>query len=521
VRRVVAVSALSLAVAVGVVQPVRAAHRSSAVQPTAGASLVLSHGQGPGLAAQSVPGAPPPVNLDDYRLCARPSTYAKTGPPTPISAYLAGFSDTRKLGGAVPVGYPALAFAQSEGKAEGLHAAVPDYRGDMFFCSLIMLQLDRGGQYELPPLTATLLGFGFEPVTATAILYQIGQTPGRPPSPLTTVVYEDDGPSSAPIQAGPFTAVAVARLGLRVTGVKVDGVPLDVGASCRSSGPLFTPGNTVAPGELVLTGGTVPGDPVPSFGGAVAGGAVSGEADIPPLTGCVTPSGENLDPLLTASLSGPGNYVYQEVGPLCFPTLAEQCTSAKLPASIPLWTVTHGGRYTASSPLTFTALNDIPAGLTVTCARSQIAGVFQDVTGPPRGGLATVSWLPMARCGGSDGSTWSITQQGTSFLGPHSYSAGVTTGNVDDMVLDLAGTGPGTGTSPPAACHALIEGFEGTTYSNSGSVLSLSGGETLLITQSTCKDLPAAFTSKTVIIGTASVTATYPLAPGGYRVTSP
>jgi hypothetical protein len=522
VRRIVAVSALGLAVAVGVVQPVRAAHQSTAAQPTTGASLVLSHGQGPGLAAQSVPGAPPPVNLADYRFCASNEAYkAKGEPPTPVypvSVYLAGFSDTRKLGGAVPVGYPALAFAHSEGKAEGLQTNTPTHRGHEFLCSRITLQLDQGGQYQLPPVTATLLGFGFEPVTATAILYQIAPAGQRPP-PLTTVVYSDEGPSAVSNGEAPLTAVAVARLGLRVTGVKVDGVPLDVGPSCRSSGPLFTPGNPVAPGELMLTGGDYPADPVPSFGGALIGGALTGEADIPPLTGCVTPSGENLDPLLTASLSGPGNYVRQVVGAVCFPTLRSQCNSADLPSSIPLWTVTHGGPYTAAGPLTFN-VNTPTASLIITCARSQIAGVFPDVTGPSRGGLATVRWVRLADCTSpTDGSTWSITQQGTSFLGPHTFAAGVTSGNVDDMVFGL--TGQGTGARGPGPCHALLEGYASTTYTNAGSVLSLTGSTAaVLVIHSTCPDLPQLF-SGPGNSGAASVTATYGLAPGGNRVTSP
>jgi hypothetical protein len=523
VRRVVMVSALALALAVGVVQPVRAAHQSTAAEPAAGASLVLSHGQGPGLPAQSVPGAPPPVNLGDYRFCARPSTYKVSGPPTPISAYLAGFSDTRKLGGAVPVGYPTPAFAQSEGKAEGLQTNTPTYRGHLFLCSLITLQLDQGGQFQLPPLTATLLGFGFEPVTATAILYQIAP-PGQRPPPLKTVVYSDEGPAAVEAGNAPITAVATARLGLRVTSVQVDGVPLDVGPSCHTTAPLFTPGNPVAPGELMLTGGDYPGDPVPSFGGALAGGTFTGEADIPPLTGCVTPSGENLDPLLTASLSGPGNYVRQVIGAVCFPTFHDQCTSADLPSTVPLWTVTHGGPYTSSAPssgpLTFIVNTPaITGGLTITCTRSQIAGAFADVTGPSRGGLATVNWVGTAGCSApANGSTWSIVQQGTSFLGPHTFAAGVTTGNVDDMVFRLTEK---TGTQP--GCHALMEGYEGATYSNAGSELSLLGSpDSLLVIQSNCRpDVPVIFTGPGTDNGEVTVTATYPLLPGGYDVTSP
>lgn len=452
------------------------------------------------------------MNLADYRLCASPSTYAGN-PPTPVSAYLSGYSDARKLGGAIPIGFPSLALAQSEGAAEGLQEATPTFHGHIFTCALITLQLDDGGLRQLPPLRATLLGFGFEPVTATAIVTQLGT------APLTTVLYIDTGPASLSTFTVPATVVAVARLELRLTNVRVNGVPFDVGPSCHSAGPLFTPGNPVAPGEVMLVGGTYPGDPVPSFGGAFEGGALAGEADIPPLTGCVTPSGENLDPLLTASLSGPGNFLREVVGAVCLPAFAAQCVSGDLPASVPLWTVSRGGTYTSSGKLTFTVQTPVSpdATLTITCRRSQIAGLFPDVTGPSRGGLATVGWQPMTGCRGSDGSTWSVTQQGVSYFGPHTLAAGVATGNVDHMLFSLTGTGTGA----PGACQALMEGYESTTYSNAGSVLSLLGDTTtVLVTQSTCPDLPRVLTEAPGA-GSADVAATYPLLPGGYHVTSP
>lgn len=503
----VVAAVLGLAVAAGAVQPVRAAHDSSLAQRAAGASLVLSSGRRPEQTARSASRGRPPVNLADYRLCLRPSSYG--APPTPVSAYLTGYSDARKLGGALPVGFPRPAFARSVGSSEGLQIGEPTFRGHLFTCSLIRLELDQGGQRQLPPLRATLLGFGFTPVTATAVLTQVGR------DPLTTVVYVDEGPEAVQVQTAPATVVAVARLGVRLTNVRVNGVALDVRPSCRAAGPLFTPGNPVAPGALMLTGGTYPGDPVPGFGGAVQGGALSGQADIPPFTGCVTPTGENLDALLTASLSGPGNFVQEVVGPLCIPSFGSGCNSANLPADAPLWTVARGGRYTASGSLTFSMTTS--SSLTITCARSRIAGVLPDATGPLHGGLATVRWLRIAGCSGDDGSSWSVTQQGTAFLGPHSFAARITDGNVDDMVFGLTGTGTGA----PGACHALLAGFEHATYRNRGSVLSLVGdATTVLVTRSTCPDLPPIF-SVGPGVGSGTAAATYPLRPGGYRVVSP
>jgi hypothetical protein len=49
------------------------------------------------------------------------------------------------------------------------------------------------------------------------------------------------------------------------------------------------------------------------------GGTLAGTVAIPAFTGCVTPSGENLDPLLSSAVSGAGNNVQLTEGNLCNP----------------------------------------------------------------------------------------------------------------------------------------------------------------------------------------------------------
>jgi hypothetical protein len=89
--------------------------------------------------------------------------------------------------------------------------------------------------------------------------------------------------------------------------VTVNGVPLRVGAGCR----------TVRPVRLVLIG---KGDnTIPPRGYTVStGGPLSGMLTIPPFTGCGV--SENLDPLLTGSISGSGNFVKLTQGKLCGPS---------------------------------------------------------------------------------------------------------------------------------------------------------------------------------------------------------
>jgi hypothetical protein len=507
-----AAAAVLAAVALAGAAPVRSAHAQAG--PASRSAHLAAKSSPRGAVPHGDAGAPG-VNLTLYRLCANPRTYVGER-PIAVSTFVAGYSDANKLDGALRVGFPALALVRSEGAKEGLLITSVPLDNDLINCSLITLSLDYDGERELPPVTATFLGFGFAPVTATAIISQDG-------APLTVVVYQNEGSTAEPDSSRFFSAISVARLSIRLTNVQVNGVPLNVGPSCRTSGDLYTPGNPVAPTELMLVGGTYPGDPVPSFGAALFGGTVAGESDIPPFTGCITPSGENLDPLLTASVSGAGNFMRITAAALC--PYSSACTPSGLPTlhDTPLWTVTHGGQYSASAPLTFTAESNSPIAkeLTITCPRSQISGVFPDVTGPLRGGLATVSWK-IGGCTGTGHSTWQIVQQGTAYFGPKFYgqeglAPGDTSGNFDQLAFELTGTNTGA----PGACHVFVAGYQPVLYSNLGSTLTTpSVGQTLNILSSSCPDAPPDGNNNASgdfgISGT-----TYSLKPGGITITSP
>lgn len=75
----------------------------------------------------------------------------------------------------------------------------------------------------------------------------------------------------------------------------------------------------------------------------LSGGALSGEATVPAFTGCGT-DGEDLDRLLTASVSGPGNHIKQVQGQTCSianpvyetPTTRGECTQDLQPYQIPV-----------------------------------------------------------------------------------------------------------------------------------------------------------------------------------------
>jgi hypothetical protein len=93
----------------------------------------------------------------------------------------------------------------------------------------------------------------------------------------------------------------------------VNGEPLAIGPGCRP----------VSNVRLTLIGrgdNTVP----PTGYTVTTGGPLSGRLTIPAFTDCgVT---ENLDPLLTGSISGPGNYVLMTQGKLCGPADPQEWT---------------------------------------------------------------------------------------------------------------------------------------------------------------------------------------------------
>jgi len=111
----------------------------------------------------------------------------------------------------------------------------------------------------------------------------------------------------------PITVRATATVRIRISDVDVNGQPLAIGPHCR-------PVSTV---RLMLTGrgdNTIPpkGYTVPT------GGPLSGRLTIPAFTDCgVT---ENLDPLLTGSISGSGNFVLMTQGKLCGPAQPQNWT---------------------------------------------------------------------------------------------------------------------------------------------------------------------------------------------------
>lgn len=230
-------------------------------------------------------------------------TNSPPAPPTQGCAYIAGFSDVKKLNEAALVG-PGLSNLQVS-------------RRTVFNVKKNYFQTDAAGRLYfkpcpgnapqcrpingLPPVRATFLSFGFMPTTATLMITQTGDL---------NVVSVGTLNNGGVLKYSKVSSLA----SIHIQSVLVNGTPLNVGSNCR----------TVHPFKLVLIG-------KPPYQ-LQTGGVLAGMIDVPPFTGCG--AGENLDPIFTASVSGPGNFVKITQGNLCtdwpIPPLPPGC-----PATVP------------------------------------------------------------------------------------------------------------------------------------------------------------------------------------------
>jgi hypothetical protein len=225
--------------------------------------------------------------------------------PTNGCAYAAGFANERKLHEAALVG-PGLA----DLKLGKTVYSKPPSKGKPYTYLQIREpgKLQYHGLPELPPARATLLGFGFMPVSATLQISEIGTLNAD----LISCGPAPKCPKPVP-PAPPQKNIALffMRVSLSISDVHVNGVPLNVGPHCQTS-----------PFDLDLTG--LP----PAYNIGAQFGVLTGTVTVPQFHGCADGT-ENLDPIFTASVSGPGNFVKVTQAPFCTPVNGGGCPPAK------------------------------------------------------------------------------------------------------------------------------------------------------------------------------------------------
>jgi hypothetical protein len=492
-RRVVA-SALVIAVATLISSASPARPQSREQEPTPRLTAAFVKGVPAEYSRTPTGFRPPPYSPRLYRLCRNYEIHSlpPSGFAEEFSDYASGIADSVKSGEAAIDGLGQPALIVSRGKHEGYTGGEDtDNPKHDYSCAYAVGQLDYHGQRQLPPTRATFLGFGAEPVTATVVLKQVG------PAPFSLVFYLDEGQSATGGPGGyvsnrvaPGQIVATGHVTAYLQDVSVDGTALNVGSSCRTDGLVSTPGNGIDPGALVLAGGNFPYDPEPDAT-INGGGAVAGVATIPPFIGCVTPSGENLDPLLTAAVSGARNYIQVDAGPACDHIYQNSCSATGMPTQSPNQTVTGGGNYAATTT-GFKIIDNFAPFYTITCAKSGISGDFPDASGPPRGALASIQWTSFEGCNDGNGQDYTVTSNSDAYLsGLFQYPRlGSVTSIVDHIGLTV---------SIPGKCSSILSGYVVAQYLNAGSVLKVDPFQGLLsaplqashaIGETPCPNLP-------------------------------
>jgi hypothetical protein len=273
--------------------------------PALHVTCVLAPGQRPILATVTVTGhkAPPPRHTPTTGICPphgplklnprfpnpKPQKGAKKIISTPQDgcAWVAGYSDVRKLKGAAFVG-PALSDL-STNVLEFFRPENPKKHDLGYFQLDDVIQLEDHGQHQFPPSTATFLSFGFVPTSATMHILEIG-----------TINVFSVGPAASGCATCQAVTTVDTRAQVRIDNVRVNGVPLNVGAACQT--PQF---------DIVVVGKSLSKPPyTPNTGGPLAG-----MLNIPEFHGCGV--GENLDPIFNAAISGKNNVTLLTQGVEC------------------------------------------------------------------------------------------------------------------------------------------------------------------------------------------------------------
>ncbi|WP_329179532.1 DUF6801 domain-containing protein [Streptomyces sp. NBC_01477] len=175
------------------------------------------------------------------------------------------------------------------------------------------VELDSVASFDIPPAKSTFLTYGFMPTTATMRLTTRG---------VMTVI-------TTGIGAELYVTTIYGKDDLRLTDVKINGQPMDVGSACRTVAPINL--KLVGTNRSGLDGVVSPTDYAIQQGGPIK----QDDLYIPPFTGCRSATGENLDALFTSAISGSGNSLNLIQGPLCAPLADPTYCNPAIPYPVP------------------------------------------------------------------------------------------------------------------------------------------------------------------------------------------
>ncbi|MFD8570080.1 DUF6801 domain-containing protein [Streptomyces sp. NPDC059639] len=212
-------------------------------------------------------------------------------------AYAMGLATVRKQNGSMIINDPSKTPGLMNVSGAIYNAWVTDPDTGAYFWS----RYDSLGELNLPDADSTFLSFGFTPVSAK-VAFDNG---------LVTI-----STGSTYYGEGSYAVVTFFQT-IRIRSAKVNGVPLPVGANCRTEKPF-----------RVTLRASINRDGSGTYTNVLFGGLLTGKVDIPAFTGCGT-GGENLNPLFTASISGPDNQIAMNQAPVCSPEYGFGCPPVK------------------------------------------------------------------------------------------------------------------------------------------------------------------------------------------------
>lgn len=259
---------------------------------------------------------------DDMRLIA------EDGIPMCIKG--AGFFNVKKVGNAIPIATETLLRRSVE-----TYVPFDPFFGTNYF-------EDRGyALNKTAPVPGTVLGFGFMPTRAVAEAVQV-RAPGTD-NPITgNYQFSSMQPAILPNYIEETGLKFATYVRVEAGTASVNGVSLDLGDKCTTAPTLLF--------ARSFMGSLETGILEPEPGQTI----IAEDVEIPAFTGCgVT---EDLSPLLTASVSGTGNYANIESGPWC--NFEDQSGCVNGAAAQPeTFTIRPGGDVTAvAQPFTLTSL---------------------------------------------------------------------------------------------------------------------------------------------------------------------
>lgn len=237
-------------------------------------------------------------------------TLPKANPGTALACgHMAGYSNVDKLHSASILGKPQNGVIYLDvGEEHSLKCSIPgvppaqceSQGGNPSSVTT------SSGKLDMPPSSSTFLAFDFMPTTASIQLEEKGLL-----SITARVVLIPPFPQRVTVKASMI---------LHIRRLTVNGKVLDVGTHCRTTEPLHSAGS-----EYLLLHGASDSNPPYRV---MVGGLLTATATIPSFTGCGV--SEDLDPLLTASISGPGNLVHMTQGHLCLKSGYRNCPPEKV-----------------------------------------------------------------------------------------------------------------------------------------------------------------------------------------------